>query len=127
MALKLKPNYEKTLTRAANCCYQMKQYNKCIEYCNRILDQQANNNVILDLKEKCLVEAKLKARDERKKEVLMMKKEKKEDILLNEIKKRGYKIEGNFSPFVIQYSSLAFYFLMTTKNNIYLKVFNFLL
>lgn len=94
MALKIKPDYEKALVRAANCCFEMKQYQNAIEFCDVILNKQKDNEVILELRQKCVNEEKLKKRNERKRDIEIKKKEKEEEELIKEIIKRGYKIEG---------------------------------
>lgn len=94
-ALKLKPNYDKPLIRAANCCFEMKHYEKCIEYCERILDMDKSNTIILELRKKSINEQKLKGRNERKKELQDKRNMQIEENLVSEILKRGYKLEGD--------------------------------
>lgn len=89
-ALKLNSKYDKALIRAANCCYEMKQYAKCIEYCDEVLEK---NKSILELRTKCVNEDKLKQRNERKKDLQNRKLKRSEEQLVNEILKRGYRIE----------------------------------
>ncbi|XP_072382348.1 DNA polymerase interacting tetratricopeptide repeat-containing, protein of 47 kDa [Diabrotica undecimpunctata] len=94
LALKLKPNYDKALTRAANCCFEMKKYKKAVEYCDILLTKDKENKTVLDLRKKCTNAEKLKERDERKREQVAKKREKEEKVLINEIISRGYNIEG---------------------------------
>ncbi|CAG9770774.1 unnamed protein product [Ceutorhynchus assimilis] len=94
LALKLNPDYEKVLNRAAFCCYHTKNYEKSIEYCDKILEKNKTNKEILDLRKKCVNEAKLQIRNERKREIEDKKKKQFENNLIQEIAKRGYKIEG---------------------------------
>lgn len=68
LALKLKSDYQKPLIRAAHCCYEIQQYDKCTDYCDRILNKQKNNKEILELRQKAVKAAKLKERDGRIKE-----------------------------------------------------------
>lgn len=96
LALKLNPNYVKVLKRAANCCYNLNQFNKCIEFCDRILELEKDNKTLAALKKECVKNAKLKARNERKQELETKNKEKEENALLNTIRQRGYHIEGNW-------------------------------
>ncbi|KAJ8938934.1 hypothetical protein NQ314_011286 [Rhamnusium bicolor] len=67
LALKIKPDYDKVLVRAANCCFEMKHYQKSKEYCDKILDKQTDNKDILELRKNSINAAKLKERDDRKK------------------------------------------------------------
>ncbi|XP_057658120.1 DNA polymerase interacting tetratricopeptide repeat-containing, protein of 47 kDa [Diorhabda carinulata] len=94
LALKIKPNYEKALVRAANCCVEMKNYKKAIDYCDIILNKEKDNRIVLDLRKKCVSAAKIKERDERKREHQEKKRNEEEDVIINEIIKRGYMIEG---------------------------------
>lgn len=95
-ALKLKPNYDKPLIRAANCCFETRHYERCIEYCDRILLMDTNTNV-LELRKKSVSAQKLKERIKRKQELHDRKKMKNEVNLLSEILSRGYKLEGDSS------------------------------
>lgn len=92
-ALKLKPEYDKVLTRAANCSFELKQYSKCIEYCDKILDKHKSDSIILELRNKSIREGKLKERNERKKDAENKKQKKDVEDLLNNIVQRGYKLE----------------------------------
>lgn len=94
LALKIKPHYDKVLTRAANCCYHLGQYNKAVEYCDQILEGNKTHKETLELRKKCVNEAKLKERNERKKAAENKKSKMLEDKLIEEIIKRGYHIEG---------------------------------
>lgn len=94
-ALKLKPGYDKALIRGAKCCYEMKQYKKCIEICDKLLDTEKNNTDILELRKKCVAEEKFKERNERKKEAEVRKLKKLEDDVVNKIIQAGYKLEGS--------------------------------
>jgi len=94
LALKIKPYYDKVLTRAANCCYHLGQYNKAVEYCDQILEGNKTHKETLELRKKCINEAKLKERNERKKAAEDKKCKMLEDKLIEEIIKRGYHIEG---------------------------------
>lgn len=51
----------------------------------------------MELRAKCVSEAKLKERNERKREVEEKKKKQSENTLIKEIVKRGYTIEGGES------------------------------
>lgn len=78
LALKLKPNYIKVLIRAANCSYEIQQYDKCIEFCDRVLSIEKNNKEIIELRQKAVKGLKIKQRDLRIEE----KKLRKENELL---------------------------------------------
>ncbi|CAH1117980.1 unnamed protein product [Phaedon cochleariae] len=95
LALKIKPDYEKVLVRAANCCFHMKQYKKAVDFCDIILDKQKDDRDILELRKKCVGAEKQKERDERRTEVETKKKAREEKALLGEILSRGYHIDGS--------------------------------
>lgn len=65
-----------------------------MEYCDKILDTDKHNAIILELKEKSLQEDKLKQRDERKKELQNRKQKQNDENLIKEIMIRGYKIQS---------------------------------
>lgn len=94
-ALKLKPEYDKALIRAANCCFEMKLYKKCVEFCDQVLDKNKTNTIILELRKKSINEQKLKERNERKRELEEKKKMKDEENLISEILRRGYQLEND--------------------------------
>nr|XP_023030446.1 tetratricopeptide repeat protein 4 isoform X1 [Leptinotarsa decemlineata] len=94
LALKVKPHYGKALVRAANCCFEMRQYKKALEFCDEILDENNNNTAILDLRSKCINNMKVQERDDRKKKSNLKKKIQGEKVLIEEIITRGYNVEN---------------------------------
>lgn len=56
LALRLIPNYVKVLNRAATCCFHMKDYKQCIDFCNRILNRSPNDEIIFHLKSQAVIE-----------------------------------------------------------------------
>ncbi|KAJ8910500.1 hypothetical protein NQ315_012347 [Exocentrus adspersus] len=93
-ALRIKPGYDKALIRAANCCYELREFGKAVDYCDKILEKQKGNTAILDLRQESINAAKVKERDDRKKEAAAKRKAKEEEGIINEILGRGYNIEG---------------------------------
>lgn len=53
-ALKLKPDYEKTITRAINCCIQLKEFDKCLDYCDKFLEQVPGDSNISRIKKETI-------------------------------------------------------------------------
>lgn len=86
MALKNKPDYDKAIIRAANCCLHISQFDKCVEYCDKILFQQSENEEMLELRQKAINIKKNQERDARKKEIEQKKKIAKEEKLINTVK-----------------------------------------
>lgn len=50
LAVKLKPDYTKALSRAASCCFHIEDYEQCIDMCNLLLDESPADKAILKLK-----------------------------------------------------------------------------
>lgn len=97
LALKLKSDYEKVINRAANCAYYLKQYEKAVQFCDKILDKNKTDKDILELRKNSINQVKLAERNERKNKLENERKKKLEEKLINEILKRGYKIEGGLN------------------------------
>lgn len=93
LALKYKSNYDKVLLRAANSCFNMQQHDKCVEYCDLILDKDTNNKDVQQLRQKSLNAAKINERDSRKKEANIKKQKAQEQLLLDSIAKRNVKFD----------------------------------
>lgn len=55
LALNLKPEYSKALNRAAVCSFYIKDYNLCIEFCDKLLNQTPADKEILNLRTDALV------------------------------------------------------------------------
>lgn len=49
-ALSLKQEYPKALSRAAICSFHVKDYNQCIELCDKFLNQIPTDNEIIKLR-----------------------------------------------------------------------------
>ncbi|KAK5647150.1 hypothetical protein RI129_002042 [Pyrocoelia pectoralis] len=78
-ALRLKPNYRKATIRAAKCCLEVKQFSKGIEYCDVLLSENRNSEMLQlrqtilnekkkaekNLRKMCKLEEKKKASDEK--------------------------------------------------------------
>ncbi|KAK9302053.1 hypothetical protein QLX08_005793 [Tetragonisca angustula] len=100
-ALKLKPNYVKVLNRAATCCFHVKDYEQCIDFCNEILDESPTDKIILHLKSQAIAAGERLKRDKRKQDRLEKKLDKEEEELLDIIRSRGVNlelIEGKRNP-----------------------------
>lgn len=93
-ALKLKPDYDKVLIRAANCSYKTGKYDKGIDYCDKILEKNKADKEGPKLRQMCVNEKKLRERNERKQEIQEKKRKKEEEEIIGEILKRGIEIEG---------------------------------
>ncbi|XP_076254698.1 DNA polymerase interacting tpr containing protein of 47kD isoform X2 [Rhynchophorus ferrugineus] len=97
LALKIKPDYDKVISRAANCAYYLKQYEKAIQFCDKLLDKNKDDKIILELRKNSISQAKLAERNERKNKLETKRKKQLEDKLIKEILERGYIIEGGSS------------------------------
>ncbi|KAK9886339.1 hypothetical protein WA026_015852 [Henosepilachna vigintioctopunctata] len=96
-ALKIKPDHEKSLLRAAQCCFESKKFDLALKYCDRLLDIQKTHKSALDLRRKCVQSYKLMQRNERKRDLEEKKIKMEEEIFFQEIVSRGINIEGGES------------------------------
>lgn len=92
-ALKLQPKYPKALNRAANCCFNMKDYGQCIDLCDQFLDEYPTDAAMLNLKTRAIAARERARRDQRKRERQGRQSSKQIEELLETIQSRGVKIE----------------------------------
>lgn len=96
-ALKLKPDYLKAINRAATCCFYIKDYDQCLEFCdqllNQMLDEHPPNKEMLSLRSQAVAAKEQMKRDKRKQERIEKKLDKEEEELINIIKSRGINLE----------------------------------
>ncbi|XP_017887531.1 uncharacterized protein LOC108629397 [Ceratina calcarata] len=101
LALKLKPNYVKVLNRAATCCFHIKDYNQCIDFCDQLLSDSPTDKTILNFKSQAMDAREHLKRDKRKQDRLEKKLDKEEQELIDIIKNKGINLElteGKRSP-----------------------------
>jgi len=55
LALKLKPQYPKALSRAATCSFHIRDYDGCIDLCDQFLDHSPTDKTILKLKSDAII------------------------------------------------------------------------
>lgn len=53
-ALKLKSDYEKTILRAINCCVQLKEFDKCLDFCDKYLEFVPGDNNVMKIKKEAI-------------------------------------------------------------------------
>lgn len=92
-ALNLKPDYEKAAYRIAQCSLHMKNYDECIELCNKYAEQFGQNDKIIELKKKARETHLTELRDERKRQTEIRKKGETLKRTIDELKTRGVKFE----------------------------------
>ena len=91
-ALALEPRYKKVLYRKAKSLAGLNSYQKAVDLCNLILEDDPENIYTLKLKQEC--EEKL-AKDEKRNAEIAMKEQKKEEEkqqTLAMMKERGYRV-----------------------------------
>lgn len=92
-ALKLKPDYLKSLLTAAKCCFNIKDYDHCLDYCDQILNKalkdESVNNEIINLRAKAVTNKKLLLRDSRVQESREKKFDKVKENIVEAIKSRN--------------------------------------
>lgn len=101
LALKMKPNYVKVLNRAATCCFHIKDYDQCIDFCDQLLNDSPTDKAVLNLKSQAVAAREHLKRDKRKQDRLEKKLDKEEEKLVDIIKSRGVNLElikGKKSP-----------------------------
>jgi len=93
LAIKFKEDHFKAIKRGALCCYQLKRYSDCIEWSQKALELEANDNEIQTILAKATQELKEVERNARR-ELTRKKKKNKDDLkLLNGLKSRGIKLK----------------------------------
>lgn len=93
-ALKLKPNYEKTILRAINCCIQLKEFDKCLDLCDTYLKFVPEDSNIIKIKKEAIKSKKIMEMEKRKVAKIQKQKEADQARLLNELNKRQLHIIG---------------------------------
>ncbi|EEC06387.1 hsp90 co-chaperone cns1, putative [Ixodes scapularis] len=92
-ALKLKPSYNKALTRAALCSWELKRAQDCLEWCSKILKLEPGNAIMLDLKDKLRNKwYKQEERDRRKEQQRAKREAAKAAALRSALAERGIKV-----------------------------------
>ncbi|KAK9703568.1 Cns1/TTC4 Wheel domain [Popillia japonica] len=117
-ALKLNRTYIKVKIRAANCCFQTAQYDKCIELCDTILDSEPGNKDVVKLRQDSVHKKKDKERNSRKKELDFKRRLKEEELLLTEIRNRNINIDSKNNSLSIQ--DLEVHFPALVENKVHL-------
>jgi len=92
-AMKLDPKYHKAHNRAATCCLHIKDYDQCIDLCDKYLEEFSASKEISTLKTKAIMERKKQQRNMRMQEGLARKMEKEEEKLLRIIKEKKINID----------------------------------
>ncbi|XP_043519952.1 DNA polymerase interacting tetratricopeptide repeat-containing, protein of 47 kDa [Frieseomelitta varia] len=93
LALKLTPKYIKVSKRAANCCFHVKNYEQCIDFCNEILKECPNNDMSLRLKSQAIAAGEQLKIEQRNQDKLEKKLDKGKEDLLTIIRSRGVNLE----------------------------------
>ncbi|CAD6238708.1 GSCOCG00008529001-RA-CDS [Cotesia congregata] len=94
-AMKFQQNYPKALSRAASCSYYIKNYDQCIEFCNKHIAENGPSAEISRLMTSAISEQKQKNRMERLKDKREEKEKRESEKLLETIKSRNLIIDSN--------------------------------
>eukprot|EP00112_Aurelia_sp_Birch-Aquarium-sp1_P022659 Seg6473.2 transcript_id=Seg6473.2/GoldUCD/mRNA.D3Y31 product="Tetratricopeptide repeat protein 4" protein_id=Seg6473.2/GoldUCD/D3Y31 len=92
-ALKLNDKHMKAVLRAAMCCFELKLFNECVQWCDNGLQNESENKKLLDLRQQALNEKKVQERDSRRREVIEKKLLEKQKKLAAAIKSSAANIE----------------------------------
>jgi len=96
LTLKVQPDHAKALSRAIQCCFELRRYKEAIRWCDHGLLQGQEAGKKAELKElrfKAEKAMKEKERNERKEALAKKKKEREHKQLLDLIKARGIKVQ----------------------------------
>ncbi|XP_012059114.1 PREDICTED: tetratricopeptide repeat protein 4 [Atta cephalotes] len=93
LALKLKSQYPKALSRAATCSFHIKDYDQCIDLCDQFLDQNPTDKTISKLRSNSVIAKERLQRDKRKQERTEKKSDKEDEKLLETISRKGINLE----------------------------------
>ncbi|XP_075228645.1 DNA polymerase interacting tpr containing protein of 47kD [Lycorma delicatula] len=118
-ALKLKPDYIKTLCRAAQCYYHLRDYSKCIEYCDIVTLKEPHNSEIGLLRKEATNKRLAAERDVRKKKFQEKITTENKNKLLKAVRERGIKLLGYESE-ELTLSSLETKFPAVVNRRVYL-------
>lgn len=118
-ALKLKENYPKALHRAAECLFHLRQYDNCIQYCDKIIENDKSNKAFQELRSKAINSKRLAERDRRKLIAAEKKDEKQGMELLDAVRSRGIRFKGKDSS-VLKLSDLEPQFPEAVKSQVHL-------
>ncbi|XP_025194920.1 tetratricopeptide repeat protein 4 isoform X1 [Melanaphis sacchari] len=97
-ALKLKADYEKTILRAINCCVQLKEFDKCLNFCDKYLEFVPKDDNVIKIKKEALKSKKIAEMEKRKALKTQKQKEADHTKLLDELNKRQLNIMGKRGP-----------------------------
>lgn len=105
-AIALKPSYEKAETRMAQCLFNLKRYEECIDACNKLIEKYGQNEKIVELRRKAR-ETHLQAlRDQRKEQTEQRRKGETLKRTIDELKARNIKFEEQVPGSVTPYEHL---------------------
>ncbi|XP_063387841.1 DNA polymerase interacting tetratricopeptide repeat-containing, protein of 47 kDa [Cydia fagiglandana] len=91
-ALSFKPDHAKARLRAAKCAFEIANYEKCIEHCNKLLEDNPSDAEATELISKTKKKILIQARDKRKQEKLEQVKRQQKDEVVKAILERGIRI-----------------------------------
>lgn len=92
-AMQYKPDYDKAITRAAHCCYEIAQYERCMELCDMLLHRCSERQDMLALRQQANNAQKARARDARKRNRDAVMRARDEMTLVSVMKERGIQLE----------------------------------
>jgi len=96
LTLKVQPDHAKALSRAIQCCFELKRFKEAVRWCDHgLLQGQADDKKaeLKDLRFKAEKAMKEKERNERKEAMAKKKREREHKQLLDLIKSRGIKVQ----------------------------------
>ncbi len=89
MALSKTPTHRKALVRAAECCVRLQRFRECLEACDRGLEADPRDDVLLGLRKEAVAKEKEAERNRRREAAEAKKRKVEEEKLLRAIEERG--------------------------------------
>ncbi|CAF0736952.1 unnamed protein product [Brachionus calyciflorus] len=90
----------KPIYKGAECCFELKNYDDCIKWCDWGLLINSEDNKLRELRSKAESNKKIYEREKRKKETLERKKNEKNSKIWNLIKKKGISVQEKEKSFL---------------------------
>ena len=100
-ALVVTPMHMKAVLRGAQCCYKLKHYAACVTWCDKGLEVDTTQAVLIKMRADSAQMEKTKQRDARKKMAAEKRDKQEHSALLDIIRQRGIKVQSKGSSLAL--------------------------
>jgi len=100
-ALGITATHSKAVLRGAQCCFKLKHYTECIEWCDKGLTQDSNKTELIKMRAESVLLHKSVERDARKRLAAEKRAKQEHHALLELIRERGIKVESKGSSLTL--------------------------